>query len=84
MTTLDAASFNLQLVKGFFDERQCGEIHHRAVRVCPEDLATVFGLGVSASVDQRCGRAKRLMPEAETVEIVRRRLSMIWGRGRGP
>jgi len=31
MTTLDAASFNLQLVKGFFDERQCGEIHHRAL-----------------------------------------------------
>ena len=76
MTTLDAASFNLQLVKGFFDERQCGEIITELSRA-PEDLATVYGLGASASVDQRVRKATRLMPEAETVELVRRRLLMI-------
>ena len=76
MTTPDATSFNLHLVKGFFDERQCGEIITELSRA-REDLATVYGLGDSGSVDHSVRKATRLMPSAQTVELVRRQLSMI-------
>jgi SM-20-related protein len=76
MTTLDAASFNLHLVKGFFDARECDEMITELSRV-PDDLATVYGLGASGSVDQRVRKATKLMPSAETVDLVTRRLSMV-------
>jgi SM-20-related protein len=76
MTTLDAASFNLHLVKGFFDARECDEMITELSRV-PEDLATVYGLGAPGSVDQRVRKTTRLIPSAETVELVTRRLSMV-------
>ena len=76
MTTLDAASFNLHLVKGFLDARECDEMITELSRV-PEDLATVYGLGASGSVDERVRKTMRLIPSAETVELVTRRLSMV-------
>lgn len=76
MTTLDAATFNLHLVRGFLDERRCSEMITELSHAS-EDLATVYGLGASGSVDQRVRKASRLIPSAETVELVRRRLSMI-------
>jgi predicted 2-oxoglutarate/Fe(II)-dependent dioxygenase YbiX len=76
MTTLDAASFNLHLVKGFFDARECDEMITELSRA-PEDLATVYGLGASGSVEQRVRKTTKLMPSAETVELVERRLSMV-------
>ena len=76
MTTLDAASFNLHVVKGFFDERQCDEMITELSRA-PEDLATVYGLAASGSVDQRVRKTTRLIPSAETVEFVTRRLLMV-------
>ena len=77
LVTLDAAAlFNLYLVRNFFDGLVCGEI---VTELCtaPQDPAAVYGRGDAGSIDERIRKAARLKPSAATVELVRRRLSMI-------
>src|SRR5260370_23269017 len=68
-----AAQFNLYLVRGFFDARTCEEIIAELCRA-PDKPAPVYGLRESGAVDERVRKVSRLMPSAETVERVRRRL----------
>jgi SM-20-related protein len=68
------AHFNLLFAGEFFDARTCGMLlaEMRAVRGGP---ATVYGESAAGSVNERMRRASRLVPSAETLEFVRRRLS---------
>ena len=74
MTTLDpAAHFGLFVRRGFFDERSCEEIVAE-MRLGQNDPATVYGRGLSGSVDERVRKAMRHTLPLETVESVRQRL----------
>ena len=76
MTTLDAAAFNLCLVRNFFDERLCGEIIAELSHA-PQTPAMVYGHKDAGSVDERMRKVTRLVSSAETTELVRHRLLMI-------
>jgi len=67
------AGFDLYTVKSFFEAGRCGELIAE-LRRSSVSTATVYGLGESSSVDERVRKVERLMPSAETVEQVKRRL----------
>lgn len=67
------ASFDLYMVRSFFDAETCGDLLAE-MRRAPSSPATVYGQGESGSVDERVRKAARLVPSRETVELVRRRL----------
>src|SRR5258706_10638396 len=67
------SSFDLHLVKGFFDAETCGELITE-LRRSPADAALTYGQGDAGSVNERVRKVARLMPANETVEHVTRRL----------
>jgi SM-20-related protein len=71
-TTSDVtARFDPLLVKGFFDSKKCEEIIAE-MRSAESGPAAIHG--GSKSVDERVRKAARVLPSAETVGLVRRRL----------
>jgi SM-20-related protein len=67
------ASFDLYVLKNFFDARACAEFVEE-LRRAPEGAATVYGRGEAGGVDERVRKAARLSPSEETFGRVWRRL----------
>lgn len=74
MTGTNASSgFDLYMVRNFFDAETCRELVTE-MRRSPASPAVVYGRGDAGAVDERVRKVSRLLPTAETVEQVGRRL----------
>jgi predicted 2-oxoglutarate/Fe(II)-dependent dioxygenase YbiX len=63
------SSFDLHLVKGFFDAETCRELIAE-LRRSPAGPAITYGQGDAGSLNERVRKVQRLMPARETVEHV--------------
>ena len=74
MTTRLATELELFLDAAFLDARERADVLAE-MRASSGAAATIYGVGESASVDERVRKVARLAPSRETVEFVTRRLN---------
>jgi SM-20-related protein len=71
-TPVDNPSFDLHIVKNFFDEKTCRELIAE-MRASAASAALTYGKG-DATVDERVRRVRRLSPSPQTVAFVTHQL----------
>ena len=67
---LDAAHFNLYLIKDFLEVGVCREIR-ATLSASPAHAATIYGVADSASVVETTRRTSRIVPPPEIVHLVK-------------